>query len=314
MNLNEDLLLREINKLITSYKKAELCSLSLPIFSFRPLMVVVWGNFKFLFFIALDFFILLGNSFVLILKIFRKSCSFIPSRSKSYFQYLFYWIMRGEVTYPSCYVIIRPGVRFLLAIHFRQRLKLFRRLVSLEVQLSSEMRASAISSIDEAIKIWPQTSLIGGVITYLLPLVPIFSGIFSYFGEVNIMGSPFILSTLVYLIVFVISLFIVKRGLLLGNTPTQSYLPGAFEGNGAYGIEQSIFQSLNISRSEIPLDMVLIVVIPWISMYQLFIALGTDPVIRQVRLVFLGIFLSVNLFFLGITFFATFRRYKLLRA
>jgi hypothetical protein len=55
----------------------------------------------------------------------------------------------------------------------------------------------------------------------------------------------------------VVGSFIAKRGLMLGRSAEMASTPASLPGNGTYGVERQLFGPLRISRSEIPLDLIL---------------------------------------------------------
>jgi hypothetical protein len=62
---------------------------------------------------------------------------------------------------------------------------------------------------------------------------------------------------LLYLPPFVVSPFMVKRGLMLGAAGRASYFPGTTPGRGAYGVEGAILDMMGLKRREFPIDLLI---------------------------------------------------------
>lgn len=237
------------------------------------------------------------------------------SFSWRYIKYVALWIWRGEAPWsPS--VVIRWLATALLFMHFRSRLLLLRRRIILEDSLSPEKRTSLLSRIDKVLEQWRGPRILHASFTYGLPAAGFLLEIYriSQGGQLPVWTGTLVLSIVGYSLTFVMSAFMVKRGLMLEGSARSSYFPGSLGGRGAYADEHRIFQSIGVARREFPLDILVALVAMLLGYFTRGIMLGVYKLVgipspTEYELI-IWLVPTFALYFL-LSGFALFRRMKL---
>lgn len=165
---------------------------------------------------------------------------------------------RGEVLLPGG-MVSRPLVSSLLAAHFRRRLTLLRRWLVLQGS-SDDNDVALLADVEAALEIWRTRRTITGAVTFVLAVLGTVGGLISVANGVRdmpIWGWVLVVVVLLVAYLFVVGSFVTKRGLMLGGSGGAAFQPASVGGNGTYGCERDVFGAIRISRSEIPLDIVL---------------------------------------------------------
>jgi hypothetical protein len=153
----------------------------------------------------------------------------------------------------------RPIVSSLLAAHFRRRLSLLRRWVSLGNRADDDADET-LEEIDAALANWRARRSIGGAVTFLLSVLGTVGGLISVahgVRDIPLWGWLVLGLGIFVLYLFVVGSFVVKRGLMLGGSAASSHNPASIDGNGLYGLERAVFDPIRIKRRELPFDLVL---------------------------------------------------------
>jgi hypothetical protein len=307
-----------INDLVSCYRDVERRCLSLPAFSLAPVGIAMWNTIKFEVCVLLDIFLLVPMNLVILLRNFFPGRWSYRSFSWRYIKYVALWIGRGEVPQVP-FVVIRWLITAFLHTHFRSRLRLLRRRIILEDSLSQEERTLALSRVDQLLEAWRGPRVLSATFTYGLPAAGFLLEIYRSFRPSQLPpwtgAAAYLLIS--YGVTFVVSSFMVKRGLMLGGVGRSTYFPGSLEGRGAFGEEARIFDSIGVSSREFPLDMVLALVgIPltflgstvWMNLYESW-GIATPSTERQ--LIIQQLYYWVPFVLLGVL--ALYRRMKLRR-
>ncbi len=218
---------RRVQDLLALYRNLELRALALPVFSVAPLLVYFWNGAKLILFMELDLIFLIPVLIPMWLVVFVRNRFSgqkwrYRSFSKRYFAYVIGWIWRGEAPSPAG-IVIRKLVVLSLHVHSRTRLQLLRTRINIDGGLTEKDRRELLSRVDGALE-----RLGGrGIPTwygYVLPLAAFVVSLFNAFhsgpssGVAE--GAAFILIASSFS--FVLSTFIVKRGLMLGASGNSS--------------------------------------------------------------------------------------------
>lgn len=308
---------QELNDLASLYRNVERRSLSLPTFSLLPFLIVMWNSVKFTLLFYLDVFLIVPVNLVVFLRnLFPGKWSY-RSFSWRYIKYVALWIWRGEVPQIP-FVVIRSLTTWLLHAHFRSRLRLLRRRIMLAGDLSTDDRTSLLSRVDQLLEVWEGPRVLFASFTYGLPFAGFLLEIYRTFkpGQLPSWTGTAALFLIIYALSFVVSAFIIKRGLMLGAAGRTAYFPGSLKERGDYGEERRLFDVISVQTKEFPLDILLALVgIPlgflatdaWLNLYEyLGMPVARDQVMGQ-QPYSLAVFVSLCVL-------ALYRRMRLRRA
>ncbi len=276
---------KSIKDIVNLYRDIERRSLAVPIFSIYPILISLWNVIKFEVFFLLDTVLLIPMNAVILIRNILPGKWRYRSFSYKYFKYGFLWIWRGETpSFPL--VVVKPLVTLILGSHIRSRLKLLQRYIYLNDHLSDEERTSLISRLTIAQEHWKRPGIINYIFSFVLPIVPLIIGIYRYKfpTDSHNMWLNFVgLTLIIYAIAFLITAFIVKRGLMLGASGRATYFPGGIKDAYCYTEEKRIFGAIGILKKEFPIDMLLTFVsitigIIFLKMfYKFYVSIGLIP-------------------------------------
>jgi hypothetical protein len=239
------------------YRNIEKESLTLPVFSLKPVFISIWNFVKFYIFFILDFLLIPMNVIIFVRNLFPGHWRY-RFFSWRYIKYVGVWIWRGEIPFLPLGVI-GSLVRLILAAHIKNRLTEIKKHIYVDETLSEEKRELYFSQLDKQIEHWTYPGVLNIALTYVFPL----SGLaiegyrFKFPGQLPEWSSFIGVTLLGYTLGFVVTAFMVKRAIMLGASGQSAAFPGAIEGAGKYRNEKSILSSAKISKSEFPWDIVL---------------------------------------------------------
>jgi len=255
----------DVDQLLKHYSKIEVAAMCLPTLSIAPLLWFLWGYIKFVVFIPIDLIILLPLDVIIFIRnLFPGHWSYI-SLTAPYLKATWTWLRNGEFYVPM--VVIGPLTVYLLHWHFRRRLMAVRRGLLQKTVFSEDAASRAFAKIDHAMNVWQPAGISSIILTWVFPAI----------GPVLELGKAFAparlppwtadvaLLTLPYILAVLMSAFVVKRGLMLGGTGSDSYYPGFLAGGGGYDVERRLLRQFGVETSEFPIDIVLSVVIYFVG-------------------------------------------------
>ena len=306
-----------LNDLASLYRNVERRSLSLPAFSLLPFLIAMWNSVKFMLLFYLDVLLIVPVNVVVFLRnLFPGKWSY-RSFSWRYIKYVALWIWRGEVPQIP-FVVIRSLTTWLLHAHFRSRLRLLRRRIMLTDDLSTDDRTSVLSRVDQLLEVWEGPRVLFASFTYGLPSAGFLLELYRTFQPEQLppWTGTAALFLITYALSFVVSAFMIKRGLMLGAGGRPAYFPGSLKERGGYGDENRLFDVIGLQTKEFPLDMLLALVgIPlgllstdvWLNLYESWgMPVARDQMMVQ-QLYSTAIFVSLGVL-------ALYRRMRLRRA
>lgn len=306
-----------LNDLASLYRNVERRSLSLPAFSLLPFLIAMWNSVKFMLLFYLDVLLIVPVNVVVFLRnLFPGKWSY-RSFSWRYIKYVALWIWRGEVPQIP-FVVIRSLTTWLLHAHFRSRLRLLRRRIMLTDDLSTDDRTSVLSRVDQLLEVWEGPRVLFASFTYGLPSAGFLLELYRTFQPEQLppWTGTAALFLITYALIFVVSAFMIKRGLMLGAAGRPAYFPGSLKERGGYGDENRLFDVIGLQTKEFPLDMLLAFVgIPlgllstdvWLNLYESWgMPVARDQMMVQ-QLYSTAIFVSLGVL-------ALYRRMRLRRA
>jgi len=255
--------------LVALYRDVDRRSLSLPVVTAMPWARFALSLLRIPVCVLIDLACVPVNAVVLTRNLLPGRWSLQRSRSWPCLQGVALWIWRGEGTAVAL-VVIRPLVCTLLASHFRRRLHLVRRRLYLDEGLPTDVQAPLLDQLDQALRHWKAPSVGHIIVTYGLPAAGLLIAVFP-----SIAGGHFVRSeraigsvrfavsgsltfgSLLYIIMFTMSAFVAKRGVMLGGAGRGSSYPTSIKGAGAYGEERRILALVGIASRELPLALLL---------------------------------------------------------
>lgn len=249
---------KSINDLVDLYRKIERRSIAVPTFSLVPFLIIMWNTVKFEVCFILDIFLLIPmNTIILLRNIFPGRWRY-RSFSWKYIRYAIVWVWRGEIPFAPI-AVMRSLVTFMLSSHVKSRLQLLQRYIYLDELISDEERTPLISQITRALEHWKQPGILHLIYTFGLPTLGPVIELYRYLfpGQLPrwLVGLGFML--IGYAIGFVITAFMVKRGLMMGAVGRAAYFPGALDTARYYAEERRILGGIGIRKNEFPLDILL---------------------------------------------------------
>ena len=246
---------RVIDDLLLQYRQVERRSQELPAVSLSPLFISSWNWLKGGLLFYADLLLIVPISVAVFVRNFFPGRWSYRSFSWPYVKYAALWLWRGEVPQMP-FVMVRGLVTFLFHGHCESRFRLLRRQLLLAHDLSEKDRTRLIRRIDQVLEAWRGPKIVPLVFTYVLPaaafLLQVFEGLRP--DKLPPWAGTLTVFLMLYAIAFVVTAFIVKRGLMLGGERRSAYFPGGLESLGMYEKEQRLFESLGIKAREFPLD------------------------------------------------------------
>jgi len=249
---------RAVDELLQLYTRIDMAVPSLPIASVMPFVKYIWGFIKFEFALIGDILLMVPiNIVVFIRNIFPGRWSY-KCFSSRYLKTVAGWLWMGECTIP--FIVLRPLVIILLHWHFRNRLSAMRHQLLLETGFSEDAAKAALAKLDRAMEFWQQRTTAKSVIlTWFLPLIGPFTQLWQFFVPAAFVPAPTwgrfaAITSFTYALSILASAFLVKRGLMLGETGRAAYYPGFAPGPGFYVQEKKILSALGLTVREFPLD------------------------------------------------------------
>jgi hypothetical protein len=142
-----------------------------------------------------------------------------------------------------------------LTTHIYNRIQALRKYIYLDGRITEETRSGLESKIASIIEHWKRPKALNFVYTYALPAAGPVIEIYKYlFPELPPWVGFLGMLLISYAITFVISAFMIKRALMLGESGRALYFPGAIAGNRSYEREREILAMVGIRKKEFPLD------------------------------------------------------------
>jgi hypothetical protein len=285
-----------IEDLLVHYRAVERRALCLPSFSFEPFLRFSGLAFVLYFFATFNLYIAPLNALIWCLKKLGLRVPYVWIARRRVRE-AWTWVRRGEAALIP-FVVIRPWTIAMVRVHFRRRLILLRRRLVLEPSFSDEERNTLVAKIDDGLELWQGLSVAAAVWTYGVQAIGV-STAFTFATKIEKLGTGAAVGTaigLLVVLVFAATPFMVKRGLMLGGSGSESYFPGLLDGTGVYGIERRVFLPLGIVRNEFPID---------ISLSYLF---AVAPIVAALAGSSALIFLASLWPFVGLSTYALLRR------
>lgn len=272
----DDTFAKATDSLIALYRGVERSTLDLPLVSFMPMLIFIWVLCRFYFFLIIGIFLIIPvNVAILIRNIFPGHWRYRPFFLRHLY-YCWIWIWRGEApTAPL--IFVRPLLTIFMKGHFERRLRRLR-LEVLDSDLSDATRSALLGRLEAAIERWKAPRFAGALYAVVLPAIislPTWYKQFIDFMASLGIGIPtevvanfvseqispdrlLILGLYIpgYLLVFLVTAFMAKRGLFIGRNRDRICFPGEQEGAGIYySKEKEILDSVGLRVREAPVDL-----------------------------------------------------------
>jgi len=275
----DDTFAKATDSLIALYRSIERSTLDLPLVSFMPSLIVMWAVLRFYFFLFVGLFLIIPvNLVILIRNMFPGHWKYRPF----FLHHLYYcwtWIWRGEApTVPL--ILVRPLLTIFMKGHFERRLRRLR-LEVLDSDLSDATRSALLGRLDASIDRWKAPRFAGAFYTVVLPAVIALPTWYKQFVDfmlgigmpteavANFVSEQLSPDTLLilglyipaYLLVFLVTASLAKRGIFLGGNRDRICFPGEQEGAGIYySKEKEILDSVGLRVREAPIDLWLLAI------------------------------------------------------
>ena len=272
----DDRFAKATDSLIALYRGVERSTLDLPLVSIMPMLIFLWAFLRFYFFFIIGIFLIIPvNLVILIRNIFPGHWRYRPF----FLHHLYYcwiWIWRGEApTAPL--IFVRPLLTIFMKGHFERRLRRLRLEVP-DSDLSDATRSALLGRVDASIDRWKAPRFAGALYTVLLPAIislpTWYKQFIDFIGLFGIRMPTEVVANFVseqlspdrllifglyipgYLLAFLVTAFLAKRGLFIGRNRDRICFPGEQEGAGIYySKEKEILDSVGLRVREAPIDL-----------------------------------------------------------
>lgn len=276
MSEADDTFAKATDSLIALYRSIERSTLDLPPVSFMPMLIFIWAMLRFYFFLVVGLFLIIPvNLVILIRNIFPGHWRYRPF-FLHHIYYCWIWIWRGEApTAPL--IFVRPLLTIFMKGHFERRLRRLR-LEVLDSDLSDATQSALLGRLDASIERWKAPRFAGAIYTVVLPAIislpTWYKQFIDFIGSFGIRMPTEVVSNFVsaqispdrllitglyipgYLLIFLVTAFMAKRGLFIGRNRDRICFPGEQEGSGVYySKEKEILESVGLRVREAPIDL-----------------------------------------------------------